>query len=512
MGNRTQNINRNLIVSTISQLVSYIASFGYRTIFIHYLGLEYLGINGLFTNILLFLSLAELGVGVTITFNLYKPLAEEDHIQIRMLMDYFSGVYKKVAVIITLTGVVISPFLDVFIKGGTEIEELTLIYFLFLGNTVVTYLFSYRRVLYNADQKRYVNEIYDRIFMIMRVAIQSIVLVLTGNYILTLVIQLAAMILTNLMIHNKARKEYSDVFEIESVDMDSDLRQEVNKKVRAMFAHKLGTLVVFSTDNIVLSSFVGLYWVGLYSNYILVINTIEKFIQIMSQSLAASVGNLIVSEDLEKSKVIFSRLSMLYFALYSFSAVSLYVLLNPLILVWLGDRFIINRGILFVVVFNFFLNGMRKNVLNYRNALGLYWNDRYKALAEAAINLIVSIILVRSIGAIGVVIGTAISTLTTSIWIEPFILFRHFFKTDVRVYYIKLAIQSLFTLSIGYALDIGIRMLNLDGWLGLIMSGVVVLVIYQTVFFAVYGRSKEYRYVVSKAFGLLRRQEMKSIR
>ena len=434
---RTKNSVKNIVIGLIGQAFNIVVNFISRTIFIYILGVSYLGINGLFTNILSMLSLAELGVGSAIIYHMYKPLATKDENRLKSLMKLYSKTYKIIGIVVALLGISIVPFLNNIIKDKPNVPHLTIIYLLFLTNSVVSYFFAYKVSIINADQKSYIVTIKQQIYSVIQILGQIIVLLMTKNYLLYLLVQILCTFLFNLSISRKADELYPFLKSKDIEPLDAESKKTIFKHVAAMMSHKVGGVVVNGTDNILISSFVGVYWVGLYSNYVMILETVNKFLNQIFISIIASVGNLNAQETKQKSYDVYKKLLFLDFWIYSFSAICLWLLLNPFIEMWIGSKFVMQNSIITIVVINFYLKGMRQATVTYNTTLGLFWNDRFKPWAEALINLVASIILLKKLGIAGVFWGTFISTVTTSLWIEPYILFKHGFNKKINKYIIK---------------------------------------------------------------------------
>lgn len=444
---RTVSSIKNLIFAFGGQFLGIIISFIARIIFLQVLNSEYLGINGLFTNILTILSLAELGIGTAMNFSLYKPLAEQNKEKIKSLMYLYKKAYIIIGIIILVVGIAISPLLPFFINEMPDIpENIYFIYILFVINTGISYFFSYKRALIVSDQKRYIATIYRYGFYFLLNVAQIICLLITRNYILFLVLQIIFTLLENIFVSIKANKMYPYLKEKNIDKLLKEETKEIKKNVFAMFFHKVGEIVVKSTDNIIISKFVSLSAVGLYSNYYLITNALNMIIGQVFTSIVASIGNLGATENKEKLKNIFNKVFFLNFWIFGFSAICLYILFNDFISLWLGAEYLLPESVMLVIVVSFCIEGMRKSVLDFRDALGIFWYDRYKPIFEVIINLIASIILVQKIGLAGVFVGTIISTLTTSFWVEPYVLYKYGFKMKLRDYfkqYLKYTIVTL---------------------------------------------------------------------
>ncbi|MFJ7974844.1 lipopolysaccharide biosynthesis protein [Peribacillus sp. NPDC096379] len=492
---RIKNTIRNTTYGISGQILTYVFTFMYRTVFINTLGVTYLGINGVFTNLLSILSLAELGIGAAITFSLYKPLAEGNKNQIKALMTFYANTYKVIALLITILGISIAPFIEYFIKEESIIPSLTLIYFLILADSAVSYFFAYKRSLIIADQRGYINTINVNSFAIIRNLLQIAVLLITKEFIYTLVIQIVCTLASNISISLKVNKLYPYLKSGSKVKLGKDYKTDLFKKLRAMSYHNIGSVVVLGTDNLLISSLVGVYWVGLYSNYLMIMAIIRNIIGQFYNSIIASIGNLTASDDVDKSYNIFKKLFFLNYWIYSFVSICLLTLYNPFISLWIGEKYILDQLIVIVIVINFYLSGMRQNVLAYRNALGLYWNDRYKPIAEATINLVASLVLIKQFGLIGVFLGTTISLITTSFWVEPYILFKHYFKKRVRFYFAKYIVRFIFTLIMATLMQLLSNTIYQNTWGSFILLTILCITIFNFIFLLVYIRSGELKYL-----------------
>lgn len=435
---RLTNTIRNAAVGFGAQLIIVLLNFINRTFFIRYLGAEYLGLSGLFSNILSMLSLAELGIGVAISFSLYKPLQEQDIRKTKALMSFYQLAYNVIGVVILGLGLCLVPFLDHLIKNRPDIPYFTLIYLLFLANSVVSYFFTYKRSLLSADQKEYLNTINRTLFSIIQCAGQFIVLVFTRNYLLYLLVVIICTIGSNIRISYQCDKLYP-YLKGNQERLTKEETKTLLKYVGAQLSHKVGGIVVSGTDNVLTTALVngGLVIVGLYSNYLLLINTIKSIITMFFTAVTASVGNLNAECNTDKSKEVFDKMFFLNMCFYGISTCCIYNLANDFIRLWIGEDYLLSTGIMTVIVINYYISGMRQTCQTYNTTLGLFWNDRFKPWIEALINLVSSIALARCYGFMGILLGTLISTVTTSFWVEPYILYKHGFNMRLGDYFIR---------------------------------------------------------------------------
>lgn len=440
---RTLNSLKNVIGNFANNLLINILRFISRIIFIKVLGEVYLGVNGLLSNVLGLLALSELGISTAISYSLYKPLADNDKSKIKTLMRFYQKAYRIIAVVVLVLGLILLPFLPWFIKDTNGIENLSLIYLIFLGNMVIGYLFSYKRTLISADQKNYKIMPIIMFYNFLTTVLQIIVLLIFGNYIIYLLMQTICIILENLTVNHFINKQYPLLKEdIKNLHLDKKEFNTIFGNVRALMLHKIGTYVLTATDNIVISKFIGIIAVGIYSNYVLIINMINSFIQVLFGNVIASFGNLISSSDNKKSMKVFNEMNFICFVLFGISSVCFINLFTPFIDWVFGSKFVLSMSIVYILVLNFYMNGMNGAVITIQTASGLYRNDRYVPLIQSFVNLFISVYLAIKIGLIGVFIGTAVSTLLPLI-IKPIIVYKNLFKENVLIYFKEFIKQSI---------------------------------------------------------------------
>lgn len=431
---RTNNSIRNILFGLVGQMIAIVLTFVGQRFFISILGTVYLGLNGLFTNVLSLLSLAELGIGTAIIYSLYKPLSNGDKIKISSLVNFYAKAFKIIAVITFIMGLILMPFLKYFAKGAQSIDNLYVYYFLFLLNNALTYLFSYKKSLIIADQKSYIVTIIRYSFFIPLSILQIVILYLTKNYLLYLMLLLVFNVIENIIISIWADKLYPFITEYKKVRLNNEDKNILYRNIKALINHRLGAVIVNGTDNIIISFFMGVYYVGLYSNYLIIINALNMIINQIFSSITASVGNLNSEDSKEKSYQIYKAILFANFWLFGFCSISLIALLNPFISIWVGSKYMLDFSIVAIISINFYVNGIRRTTLVFRDSLGLFWHDRYKPIIEALINIVLSILLVKYLGVFGVLLGTFVSTIITSSWVEPYVLFKHGFKKKMKEY------------------------------------------------------------------------------
>lgn len=414
-------------------------AFVLRTIFIKSLGATYLGVNGLMTSILSMLSLAELGVGTAITFSMYEPLAKRDAAKINALMGFFKKVYRFIGITVILIGLAITPFIQHIAKDSGNVSHLEIIFLLFLLNTSFTYFLAYKRTLMIADQNEYRLVPFKIGFYALMVFSQSAVLLFFENYLLFLFVQLMSKLLENLVINAYIHRSYDFLNTKAGAEIEPKEYATIKRNIKAMFLHRIGDYAINGTDNVIISAFINVTTVGLYSNYYLLIRTMKMILTTMLRSATASFGNLLAIESKQKALEKFEVFNFMAFCLYGWATVCAYNLFNPFISLWIGERYLLSPVVLGLVLANFFLVGLRTPLDIVKMAAGVYAQDRYVPLIEAAVNLGSSLVLVRLWGLAGVFTGTLLSSILVVSWMRPYIVYKYVFGISVRNYFTKIS-------------------------------------------------------------------------
>lgn len=506
---RTEYSARNTTVALVSRLTAIVMGYLLRVVFTHTLSESYVGVNGLFVDIIEVLSLSEMGMGTAITFALYRPIAEGDIEKQKSLMKLFARLYRVVAVIVAAVGVLLIPFLGMFIKDYGNVEHLTLIYILYIVNTVCSYLLIYKKTLMDAHQLLYIGIFYQTMSWVLQDALQIAVLIVYHDFIMFLLIHIAATVLCNVCISVRADKHYPYLKEKDAAPLSVEDKKGIFANIRAMLMHKVGAVIVNNTDNLLLSAFVGLASVGRYSNYYLLIGSVHQMLSQVYQGITASVGNLGVTEDEAHVGQVFEAAFFIGQWMYGFAFICLFELLNPFIEISFGGQYVFPEATVFVLCVNFFLNGMRNATLTFRDSMGLFWYDRHKAIVEAALNLGLSLLFVNFLGLTGVFLGTLFSMALTSLWVEPYVLYKHGFHKSCVSYFLRYSLYVA-VIAIGWlATDWLCRELEVLGverlWQVLSCRLILCILVPNIWFFIVYGRSREFRFLLGKANSLVKK-------
>ena len=492
---RTKNSLKNIIVGVLSQLLIVAIGFVSRKVFINVLGVEMLGVNGLLTSIISMLSLSELGIGIAIIYNLYKPLAEDDRDKIIAIVQFFKKTYRIVAGVVLLLGLAIAPFLKVFIKEDINSGFLVAIFFLFLTDTIITYLMAHKRSLISADQKKYVVSYVYTIASILVSASQITILLLTGNFILFLSVRVIIRLIENIVLSKIVDKRYPFIKTKKHLPLDVKIKDNIVTNTKALSLHVLGRYLINGTDNIIISRFIGLGFVGLYSNYFLIINTVTAFTEQFASGVLASFGNMIAIETKDRSHDAFKKANFLNFVIINFASVSMLCLFNPFISMWIGRDALLSFSVVIVLALNFYIKGTASVLGAVRSTAGVFRPDRYLHLMLAALNLIISISLAKIIGILGVFIGTLICYIIKEILVLPNIVYKNIFKLSVKHYCFSYTrFLAVTFLSAGLTLLVCNYLFVGDGW-GLIAAKLAAcIIIPNTVVIFFFWKTEEFEF------------------
>lgn len=503
--NRSKNSIRNILFGVGGQILNILMSFAYRTVFMHTLSDEYLGINGVFTNILMVFSLADLGVGTAIIFALYKPIAENDVKKIKALMKMYARAYILIGFIIIGMGLVCLPFIEHLIKTDVVIPHVKLIFMIFVLNTASTYFFAYKGTLITANQKHYIVSSVVYGTSVLCYAVQMVVMVLTKNYLLTLSIQVGTNILQNLITMRIADKMYPYLKEKNDEELSLRERRRIFRNMGSLMFYRTGQVIINGTDSIIISKFQGIVEAGIYSNYSLVTTTIKNLMLQVFNAITGSIGNLAAVESEKRKYEVYNLIYFGNFWMFGFCSVCLFVLLNPFITIWAGPDRLLTMTQVFFIVLNFYLIGMRNVNLTFRDTMGIFREGRFIPIISAIVNVGVSIFTASQWGLIGAFIGTTVSMLTTLVWMEPVILFRYGFQRSVWPYFAKYLLYFASTV-LATAVTWMIAGLLPGSFLGFVGKLFICLVVPNLIFLLLYGRTREFREVYSRVMGVVRRK------
>lgn len=476
---------RNSVGAVMANIVNIIISFLAQRIFLHILNAEYLGLNGLFSNIISMLAIFELGIGSAITFSLYKPIAENDKPTIKALMNFYKKAYRIIAIIVSTVGLAITPFLPFLIKEVTIDINIYVVYLMFLTDVICSYLLTYRRSILYADQKNYQISYIHIGYLIVMNTLQLTILAVTKNYYLYLGAKIIMRICENLVIHFVVSKQYPYLDNLNKSKLSKKLEKDIFKKIKALLFHKIGGFIVLGSDNIIISKFIGLIEVGLYSNYYLIYQAGERLIGQAVTALTPTVGNKLATIKSEKTYSTFQKTRFAGFCMACTAATGYLACMQPLIRIWLGEEYLLNFLALAMIALNLFQRLQRYAFSTFKEAAGIYHEDRFVPLIESALNIIASIILLQFFGVAGVIMGTTVSGLALWCYSYPKFVYKKLFKRSywqyaretlgyICIFLLSASVSYLITSAI--RLDSNIVQLIVNGGISVLISGVIIII------------------------------------
>lgn len=495
---RTSNTTRNIITGLTNKILLLVLSFVSRKIFIIYIGVDYLGINSLFTNVLTILSLADMGFGIAMSYSYYKPLANNDNEKLAALVQFYSKIYSIISIVVTVVGIGFIPFLKYIVNTDTKIAHLYIYYLIALSNTVISYLFVYKSNIISADQKSYlVNKIQLRVNFA-KIILQIICIILFQNYMIYASLDVVATLANNLIISYIADKLYPFINNKNIKPLTADLKKDIYSNLKSVFLYKFSASIMSGTDSIIMSSLISTTAVGLYSNYLTITTQITAFVQIVFSSFTASIGNLVIENKEEKNYQIFRIMQMVSHILSGIIAVCLLALSNEFITLWLGIEYNMGELMAIAITANTYFTISLQPIWSYREATGLYNKTKYVMVATAVLNIILSILMGMFMGAPGIIFATVIARLLTYFWYEPTLVYKLYFNHSSLKYYTDYIISIIIIIFAFLFSDYLYKFISISGWLGWIVHAVLVGFVALLAYFIRYGWTEEFKLLIEK--------------
>ena len=437
---RTEYSILNILTGVGGYLLNTVLGFVCRVVFVQCLAADYLGVNGLFTNILTMLSLAELGVGNAIVFALYKPLAENDEEKIASLMKVYATAYRTIGILIGAVGLALMPFLNLIIREQPNISEsIYLLYALNLFNTASSYFFSYRSSLLIAAQRNYIVGGINYAITIIQSVLQMVFLLLFRNYLGYLLIQTAGTFAYNILVSWVATRQFPVIRKKDIKPLPKEERRVLFANIRDLMIYKVSSLLVNSTDNILITFFSGLATTGIASNYTLLVNTLNSLLGQVFNGLTASIGNHNASESVDKRYQMFSFLNLMNFWIFGWASLGIFFCSSDLVQLCFGEEYVLPLEIPFVMALNFFSVGMMNAVWTYKHTLGLFHYGRFIQIFTGILNIVFSVLLGTCWGLFGILFATFAARALTSLWYDPYAVFTRGFGRSPLLYLKKMA-------------------------------------------------------------------------
>ena len=500
---RTEYSLINMFTGMAGYGINTVVGFVCRIIFVRSLSADYLGVNGLFSNILSMLSLAELGISSAIIYALYKPLAEKNESKIAAIMQFYRKAYMAIGTFVAVVGLATMPFLDLIIIEPPEIKEnIYHLYLLHLATTVISYFFSYRQSLLTAAQRQYIVSGYSYVITIAQSALQIIYLLLTHEYIGYLLIQIVGGITYNVWISQKAAKDYPYIKNKEVDPLSKEEKKSLFRNIKALAINKVSGVLVNSTDNIAITYFTGIGSVGLASNYTLFANTLNSLITSMFSSLTGSVGNLNASSDDDRRYFFFKVLSLANFWIYGWAGIGMTFVSGDLVAWFYGGEYVLPLEVPVLLAMNFYTIGIIHACYTFKSTLGLFHYGQYVLLFTGFINLILDVLLGGRFGVVGIYLATLIARLCTNLWYEPYAVYRYGFRKPFRLYLKDYCTNTVVLLLAGAACWLVCGMCHFHASINAVAKTLICTIIPNVVFYLSFRKKEEAVYLFDKAHSI----------
>lgn len=503
---KTKKVLLNVIINAILQICNIVLMLLVRRAFSITLGDEILGLNSVYSSLMSFLTLSELGLGVTVCVCLYKPLAESNEKKIASYMQFLRIVYALVGVFVLIAGTCLIPFLPMMVKGGFNHHFMGISFELYVLSTAITYFFSYKKVILGADQKGYVISASQTIYKVVQGVAQLLVLYCFKNYYFFIVVAVICNFAENYIVSKICDLKYPYISD-RSDDLDAEEKRDIRTKVFGMLCYKLSNYVIQGTDNIIISAFLGASIVAYYNNYNLIITYVYVIFASYAVSAVAGLGNLIYA-DRDRLEFVFSKMLIVQQYLFSFSSSAFLVLSGFFVRKLFPSTEGIGLSVVILMVIIIYIRGYSEAVESIRNAIGEY-SDKYYNLCVALLNVVISVLLVKRIGIAGVLVGTLVSYIVKEFILVPRIVFGKVLKGGVKTYYMKTFLNIFLSVLISGILYIMTIFFPINSWVMWVIYGVLAFALSLMINTLVYHKTQEFFELKRYIINIFRRVDMK---
>lgn len=431
----------NVTVSILSRIVLLIAALFVRRLVIRYIGNDANGLNSLYSSIIGMLAVAELGVGSAIIFSMYKPIVEGEKNKVAALYGLYGRLYRIIGAVIFCAGLIVMPFLPKLINDFEGLNvNVYLTFFLSLVSVALSYLYGAKTSLIEAHKDNFITTGILTVAKLLRYGLQGFAVLIWRSFTVYLTCQIIETIVIWFLTEMIVRKKYGDII-VAHKKVDGETKKEIGRNVKAMFMHKIGTILVNGIDSVIISGFIGVIILGKYSNYTLIAGMVMSIMTLFFSPLTSVVGHLCADGDQEKTKRYYDYFYCLNYVLGVVFFLGYYAIIDNVVALLFGSDLIVSRAISFIITLNQFTQYMRRATLLFRDASGAFYYDRWKPIAEGLSNLILSLIFVQvfpeELRIVGVVVATIITTLLICDIVDPYVVFKHVFGKSPKKYYFK---------------------------------------------------------------------------
>ncbi|WP_349671683.1 hypothetical protein [Lacrimispora sp.] len=501
---RTKRSLLNVSVTLMTNVIILLTAFLVQKILLSTLGSDYNGVNGLFTSIISMMSLTDLGIGSAIIYHLYRPAAASDRDVICSLLRFYRNSYVVISFVILLIGIVVAFFIPGLVGTVTVHENLYLIFALFMADCLISYFLSYKKSLLYAYQMNYVLDGVHFVFYMIQNVAQILALIYFKSFIAFLLLKTISKTIENITITIYIRKRYPFTNKKEVLPLAAEIRSDIVIKVKALLFHRLGKLFVTGSDSLVITGVLGIFQMSLYTNYHLLLGGITALLNKVFETLTSSVGNFLLDSDHKQRYEVYRRIDFLNFWFFGYTSVVLYTSIQPFITLWVGERYLFSQVTLFFLIVNFYQEGMRASVVTFKDAAGIYHEDRFMPLIEAGLNGVISIVLAQYIGVKGVFLGTIISAGVIYFYSFPKYVCEPLLHMNWNQYIWQTVQHLLFVVTCMGIVEGCLAKIIMTSLIGkIILAGVVSTVAFHFLLWVLYRRSKEMKYFWNIVFKLV---------
>lgn len=496
--NRTRNAVRNAFFGVINRTVTIIGPFAVRTVFIHQLGLEFLGMNSLFSSILTILNLTELGLSSAIVFSMYKPIAEDDIDTIDALLCFYKRAYRLIGIIILGVGLLLTPFLNYLINGTyPEGISLVAVYIVYLTNTVLSYfMFAYLQALITAFQRQDLLDKVNIVISVVMYAVQITILFITKNYYAYLVIMPAFTVINNLRTAFIAKKLFPQ-YTPRGV-LPKEVKHDIKEKVSGLMISKVCQVTRNSFDSVFISMFLGLTETAIYNNYYYIMNAVTSIMGIFASSVTAGVGNSVAMDSQEKNYKDMNRLIFFYMWVSGWFTICLLCLYQPFMELWVGREGMFDLWMVLFLCAYFYLLRMGDVISVYVQTKGLWWQSRFRSIAEALTNLVLNYFLGKKFGVHGIVLATTISLFFIGFFWGTSVVFKNYFtEKNIMEYYWMHTVFASVTCINAFVTYKMCSISHYEGIIGFVIKMIVCILLPNIIYYLLYARTTRFKDAVS---------------
>lgn len=511
---RIRSSKQNATVALTTSILMGVFSFIERMIFNQFFIEDYLGLYSFNYNIYNIIAFLELGLYGSISYALYAPLEYDDKDQIIAIMRFFKKAYFIIGTAANLVTVGLVPFLPYLLKTSIDIKQASVYFLLFLIGTNSNYYLTYRNILINANQEQYKITFVTNMTWAVLYCIEIIIAITTQNFLYYSIAIAAAQIAKNLILNIIGRREFPYLKSKKKVKMNPEVMQKIKRNTKGMIINRLGTMMVNSTDSLLISAMVGTALLGKYSNYQMMTLGLLSISYLLPQSITASIGNAGVTESKRTMSRSFEVLDLSSYFIYATLTILLLNVMTPIVSTFFGASRVLDFSTTILIAFNFYLQSMREILLSYKGSLGLYWDDRKRPILEGLTNLVTSIILGKFWGLNGIILGTIITAVAVNLTIEPRVIFHNGFSRSAVWFYISTVLRFLLVVILAFLTSwinslinyreiitanlhfVGIT-IELGSLIQIIMNSVVSLVITIIAFYLIFHKTESVKSIIN---------------